>query len=68
MQGVYDDTLREQGFVEVGVLFYRFAMNIWWHPQLKIQIIHILVGSKSLLNRYTNHTLQGHVWCNGYLS
>ena len=67
MQGIYDDILREQGFVEIGVLFYRFAMNIWWHPQLKIQIIHILVGSKSLLKGIKSYFLksiteQGQTW------
>ncbi len=67
MQGVYDDILREQGFVEIGVLFYRFAMNLWWHPQLKIQIIHILVGSKSLLKGFKSYYLksiteQGETW------
>jgi len=67
MQGVYDDILREQGFVEIGVLFYRFAMNIWWHPQFKIQIIHILVGSKYLLKGFKSYYLksiteQGETW------
>ena len=67
MQGIYDDILREQGFVEIGILFYRYAMNIWWHPQLKIQIIHILVGSKSLLKGIKSYylisiTKQGQTW------
>lgn len=67
MQGIYDDILREQGFVKIGVLFFRFAMNIWWHPQLKIQVIHITVGSKSLLKGIKSYYLisiteEGQTW------
>ena len=67
MQDIYDDILQQQGFIEIGVLCYRLALKLWWHPQLKIQIVHILVGSKSLLKGFKSYYLksiteQGETW------
>jgi hypothetical protein len=67
MFDIYDDILKEQGFVKIGALFYRIIFNLWWHPQVKMQILHIPVGSKSLIKGCKSYFLksiapEGETW------
>jgi len=67
MYDIYDDILEEQGFVKTGALFYRIMFNLWWHSQLKMQILHMPVGSKSLIKGFKSYylksiTQEGETW------
>lgn len=46
---IYDDIFKQQGFTKIGSLCYRLQLDIWWDTNNKIQIIHFILGSRSLL-------------------
>jgi hypothetical protein len=67
MYDIYDDILQEEGFVKIGALFYRIIFNLWWHPQFKMQILHIPFGNKSLVKGLKSYflksiTQEGETW------
>lgn len=67
MYDIYDDILQEEGFVKIGALFYRIIFNLWWHPQFKMQILHIPFGTKSLIKGFKSYflksiTQEGETW------
>ena len=41
--------LIEQGFCKIGELSYRLAVDAWWHPEIRIEILCIHAGSKTVV-------------------
>jgi len=46
---VFGEFLREQGFRLIGSLHFRLQVSVWWHPQVKAQVLLVPVGSRVLL-------------------
>ncbi|MFC1635682.1 helicase HerA domain-containing protein [Planctomycetota bacterium] len=67
MPGIYDDIFKQQGFIKIGSLCYRLQLDIWWDASHKIQIIHFILGSRSLLKGSKSYFLksiseEGETW------
>ncbi|MHC4329599.1 MAG: helicase HerA domain-containing protein [Planctomycetota bacterium] len=67
MPGIYDDIFKQQGFTKIGSLCYRLQLDIWWDTKNKIQIIHFILGSRSLLKGSKSYYLksiseEGETW------
>ena len=67
MYDIYDDILQEQGFVKIGALFYRIMFHLWWHPQLKMQVLYIPAGAMALIKGFKSYylmsiTQEGETW------
>jgi hypothetical protein len=67
MYDIYDDILQEQGFFKIGALLYRIIFHLWWHPQLKMQVLYIPAGAKALIKGFKSYylmsiTQEGETW------
>lgn len=49
MEDTFDKILIQKGFQKIGFLSYRLYLSIWWHPEQKIEIILLTIGSKVLI-------------------
>lgn len=49
MDNALTELFSEQGFHKIGALAYRIRLDVWWNPDSKVQILHLPLGSKSLL-------------------
>jgi len=67
VEDIYDDILEQEGFHKIGALGYRIELGVWWHPDAKIQVTRLPLGSKSLLKGNKAYfmksiTEQGETW------
>ena len=67
MDSVFTEIFEQEGFRKIGSLSYRIQLNIWWHPDSKVQILQLPLGSKALLKGSKSYfmksiTEQGETW------
>lgn len=54
----YDDIFKNQGFQQIGVLYYRLALRLWWHPEASIEVICLTVGSITTIKATKSYYLK----------
>ena len=67
MDGIFEEMFKQQGFIKIGSLSYRINLDIWWHPDSKVQVLQLPLGSKALLKGSKSYfmksiTEQGETW------
>ena len=67
MDNVLTEIFEQEEFRKIGSLTYRIQVNIWWHPDSKIQVLQLPLGSKALLKGSKSYfmksiTEQGETW------
>jgi len=67
VDGIYEEILNQEGFRKIGSLSYRINLNIWWQPDIKVQVLQLPLGSKALLKGSKSYfmksiTEQGETW------
>ena len=67
MDSVFTEIFEQEGFLKIGSLTYRIQLNIWWHPDSKVQVLQLPLGSKALLKGSKSYfmksiTEQGETW------
>ena len=67
VDNVFTEVFEQEGFRKIGSLSYRIQLNIWWHPDSKVQVLQLPLGSKALLKGSKSYfmksiTEQGETW------
>ena len=67
MDNVLTEVFEQEGFRKIGSLSYRIQLNIWWHPESKVQVLQLPLRSKALLKGSKSYfmksiTEQGETW------
>ena len=67
VDNVLTEIFEQEGFRKIGSLSYQIQINIWWHPDSKVQVLQLPLGSKALLKGSKSYfmksiTEQGETW------